>query len=118
MNNSISTNKNEINVNIPVKAELEILLLTQFLKEYKKLRVVNPKNNYYLIELPKPFVNGNYDPTQRYSIQMGFLKKNNHKIIFIDLDDHQEILSVNNRRKIINFPLNEKKEGGISGKQF
>jgi len=84
-------------IDVPLKAELQILEL-DLVKEYRKLRLKGAKNNYYLIELPKPFVNGNYDPTKAYAISVAINKDNNHKCILIDLDENKPILSANNRR--------------------
>lgn len=98
MNNQLPEVKKLINVNLPVKAQLEVLVLSDFVKEYKKMRPIGTKNNYFLIELPKPFVNGSYDPRKKYSIQLAYNKNNNHKLILIDLDDHLPCLSINNRK--------------------
>jgi hypothetical protein len=84
-------------IDVPLKAELQILEL-DLVKEYRKLRLKGSKNNYYLIELPKPFVNGNYDSTKAYAISVAVNKANNHKCILIDLDEHKPVLSMNNRR--------------------
>jgi len=86
-------------VSLPLKVKQEITLLElDLIKEYRKLRLKGSKNNYYLIELPRGFVNGNYDPSKAYSIFLGVNKDNNHKIIIIDLDETKPILSANNRR--------------------
>jgi len=113
MNTTSLDLKKEINVNIQVKATLEAFVLSDFIKEYKKLRPIGTNNVYYLLEIPRPFVNGAYDCKRKYSLQLAFNKKNNHKLILVDLDDNLPILSENNRRKLINFPKNEKKEGGV-----
>jgi hypothetical protein len=98
MNNPLPEVKNVISVNVQHKAELEVLVLSDFIKEYKKLRLIGAKNIYYLIELPKPFVNGSFDPTRKYSIQLAYNKRTNEKLILINLDDSAPILSINNRR--------------------
>jgi hypothetical protein len=94
--------KEELLVNVSLKAKEIILQEIDLIKEYRKLRMKGAKNSYYLIELPKAFVNGNYDPTKAYAISLGINKENNHKIIIIDLDEHKPILSVNNRRVLKN----------------
>jgi len=111
MNSSFPEVKNVISVNLPVKAELEVLVLSEFVKEFKKLRPIGSKNFYYLIEIPKAYVNGSYDPTKKYSIQLAYNKTNNHKLILIDLDDSAPILSLNNRRKIA--VVNSKNNTGV-----
>jgi len=85
-------------VNVQLKAKEIIIQEIDLIKEYKKLRLKGTKNNYYLIELPRSFVNGNYDPTKAYAISLGVNKENNHKIIIIDLDENKPVLSANNRR--------------------
>jgi len=106
MNTISSDFKKEINViNVPLEAELEVLVLSGFVKEFKKLRSIGCKNFYYLMEIPKHFVNGSYSSTKKYSIQLAYNKHTNHKTIVIDLDESSPVLSINNRRKeTVNFP--------------
>ena len=90
---------NENIVSVPLKVKQEHALLElDLMKEYRKLRLRGTKNNYYIIDLPKPFVNGNFDPSKAYAISLCVNKDTNHKCILIDLDEHRPVLSVNNRK--------------------
>ena len=89
--------KKIINTNISVRAEMQVLVLSDFAVEYKKIRPVGKKNKYFLIELPRIFLNGHFDDKKKYEVKLCY-GTDHHRKIIIDLDNNLPIYSTNNRQ--------------------